>query len=218
MFKHFHPYPPYINQDTTTLIMGTLPPPRFCTNEFKIDDVNFCYGSRDNLLWKILEQLFSTKLLYNTSNEAVIQRKKLLKKYKIGICDIVESCRREKIDASDIGMCEPIIFRDIIALLQRYPSIETIIFMGGYCKNSPEYFLRKILKEQNIKYIHTSKKEHFFFIENKKIKTVNLTSPSNAANKSIGANPVYKENKAKNPAYNTIDFRIDEYKKTFGTF
>jgi hypoxanthine-DNA glycosylase len=215
MFKHFHPFEPFINQDTATLIMGTLPPPRFCNNELKADDVNFCYGSRDNLLWKILERLFSTQLLYNNSDEAVNQRKKLLTKYKIGICDIVEYCHRDKIDASDVGMCEPIEFRDILQLLTDYSSIETIVFMGGYCKNSPEYFLRKILKQQNIKYIHRSKKEHFFILENRKIKTINLTSPSNAANRSIGANPIYKENKAKDPSYTTMDFRLEEYKKVF---
>ena len=38
MFKHFHPFAPYINSDTKLLIMGTLPPPRFCTKELKADD------------------------------------------------------------------------------------------------------------------------------------------------------------------------------------
>ena len=140
MFKHFHPYEPFIKQDTKTLIMGTLPPPRFCEKNFKLDDVDFCYGSKDNLLWKLFEKLFDTKLSYNTSQAAVIQRKELLIQHKIGICDIVESCYREKIDASDIGMCEPIVFRDILGLIEKFKTLETIIFMGGLCKNSPEYF------------------------------------------------------------------------------
>jgi hypoxanthine-DNA glycosylase len=215
MFKHFHPYTPFIKSNTTTLIMGTLPPPRFCNGELKENDVDFCYGSKDNLLWKLLEKIFHTPLLYNPSTQAVNQRKKLLTQYKIGICDIVESCHREKIDASDIGMCEPIIYRDILFLLKKYPTIKTIVFMGGYCKNSPEYFLRKILKENEIEYKHISKKEHYFHFNDKEVQTKNLTSPSNAANRSIGANPLYKENKSKDPKYTTFDFRLEEYKKIF---
>ena len=33
MFKHTHPYPPYIPENATKLIVGTLPPPRFTTGE-----------------------------------------------------------------------------------------------------------------------------------------------------------------------------------------
>jgi len=213
MFKHFHPYEPFIKQDTKTLIMGTLPPPRFCEKDFKLDDVDFCYGSKDNLLWKLFEKLFDTKLSYNTSQAAVIQRKELLIQHKIGICDIVESCYREKIDASDIGMCEPIVFRDILGLIEKFKTLETIIFMGGLCKNSPEYFLKKILKANSISYQHISKKEHYFYFDNRKIKTINVTSPSNAANRAIGANQLYKKNKLKNKSYSTFDFRIEEYRK-----
>ena len=45
MFLHKHPYPPFINQDTTKLIVGTLPPPRFSTRQLLEKDVDFCYGS-----------------------------------------------------------------------------------------------------------------------------------------------------------------------------
>src|SRR5690554_4600629 len=57
LFKHQHPYPPFISKDTRKLIVGTLPPPRFTTGEFKLDDVDFCYGSRDGQLWKIIEKI-----------------------------------------------------------------------------------------------------------------------------------------------------------------
>ena len=215
MFKHFHPFAPYINNDTKFLIMGTLPPPRFCTGELKPDDVQFCYGSKDNLLWKLLSHIYDTKLLYDNSQQAVAQRKELLKINKIGICDIVEYCHRDKIDASDIGMCEPIVYRDILGLIKKYKELKTIVFMGGLCKNSPEYFLKRILKENSIKYEHISKKEHFFYFDNREIKTVNVTSPSNAANRAIGANLIYKKNKIKDKNYSTFDFRVEEYKKIF---
>lgn len=154
MFFHFHPYEPFLNEDTKTIIMGTLPPPRFCLYEYKKEDVLFCYGSKDNLLWKVLDKIYNLKLNYDNSNEAIIQRKEFLMKYNIGICDIVESCNREKIDASDIGMLD-VNLRDILTYIKEYRNIETIIFTGGYCKNSPEYFLKQILKNNRIDYIQT---------------------------------------------------------------
>jgi G:T/U-mismatch repair DNA glycosylase len=215
MFKHFHPFEPFINHDTKSLIMGTLPPPRFCLGELKADDVLFCYGSKDNLLWKLLSHIYETQLLYDNSQKAVDQRKRLLEKNQLGICDIVEYCYRKKIDASDIGMCEPVVFRDILGLIKNYKVLDTIVFMGGLCKNSPEYFLKRILKENSIKYEHISKKEHYFIYDDREIKTINVTSPSNAANRAIGANPIYKKNKAKDKNYSTFDFRVEEYKRIF---
>jgi G:T/U-mismatch repair DNA glycosylase len=217
MFYHYHPYEVFINNNTTKLIVGTLPPPRFCTKELKKEDVDFSYGSADNLLWKVIDKIFEQNFLYNNSQKAIEQRKNFLIKNKIGICDIVKSCHREKIDASDIGMRD-IKLRDILGYLKIYSNIDTIIFTGGYCKNSPEYFFRKVLKEQNIKYENISNevpKVHIFNFFNKSIKTISLTSPSNAANRSIGANKIYKETKLKNSSYTTFDFRVDQYKKVF---
>ncbi len=218
MFKHQHPYDVFIKDTTTKIIVGTLPPPRFCSKELKDTDVDFCYGSSDNLLWKVLDEIYNLNLLYNNSKEAIKQRKVFLEQKNIGICDIVEFCYRNKIDASDIGMKEPIEKRDILKYLKEYPNIDTIIFTGGYCKNSPEYFLRQVLKKQNIKFENSSQdipKTHNFYFENRQIKTISLTSPSNAANRAIGANKLYKENKIKDSDYTTFDFRVEQYKKVF---
>ena len=217
MFKHFHPFKPFINKDTKKIIIGTLPPPRFCTKEYKKEDVLFCYGSADNQLWRVLNKVFNLNLPFDNSQKAVTLRKEFLKKHKIGVCDIVDSCKREKIDASDLGM-KDIVLRDILSYLKNYPNINTLVFTGGYCKNSPEYFFRKVLKQQNIKFIKTDDtipKKHKFSFNNKEYKTISLSSPSNAANRSIGSNILYKQMKKKNPNYNTFDFRFDQYKKVF---
>ncbi|RXJ91880.1 DNA glycosylase [Arcobacter sp. CECT 8983] len=219
MFHHFHPYKPYLNKDTKKIIVGTLPPPRFCTREFKQNDVDFCYGSQDGLLWKCLDEIFSLNLIYNQSKEAITMRKEFLDKNQIGICDIVESCKREKINASDLGMSE-IILRDILNYLYEYKNIDTLIFTGGNSKNGPEYFLRQILKKQKIKFELVSSdipKEHKFFFDNRQIKTISLTSPSNAANRYIGSNKLFKERKLQNPNYTTFDFRLEQYSKVFKT-
>ncbi|MBT8204364.1 MAG: uracil-DNA glycosylase family protein, partial [Eudoraea sp.] len=104
MFKHVHPYEPFLFEEAEKLIVGTLPPPRFTQRLLKPGDVDFCYGSRDGQLWKILDNIFELDLVYETIPFAVEQRKAFLKRRKIGICDIVAAADREKIDASDLGM------------------------------------------------------------------------------------------------------------------
>ncbi len=219
MFLHTHPYPPFIFDSTTKLIVGTLPPPRFTTGDLKADDVNFCYGSRDGQLWPILNTIFNLDLKYETTEEAITQRKQFLINRGIGICDIVALAKREKVDASDIGMLD-VELRDVIGVLIKYPKIDTLLFTGGNSKNGPEYFFRKHLATYNTKFEVVSNEVpriHQFIIPNSKrlIKTVSLTAPSGAANRAVGSLQKYKEMKAKNPSMNTIDFRVDQYRPYF---
>ena len=235
MFKHIHPYPPFIKKDTTKLIVGTLPPPRFTTGQLLEKDVDFCYGSYYNSLWLYIDKIHSLGLRYDNSQEAIQQRKRFLIQNKIGVCDIVASAEREKIDASDLGMTN-IQLRDLIGYLLKYPNIDTLLFTGGNSKNGPEYFFRKHIKDYNISLKLVSKitpKIHQFMLpnavntvdnikanlfSNKKerlIKTVSLTSGSGAANIAIGSNPLYKQLKAKDPSFNTFDFRVMQYSEYF---
>ena len=218
MFKHSHPYQPYIPKNATKLIVGTLPPPRFSLGNFKKGDVDFCYGSIDGYLWKILDEIFQLDLKFETSEFAIKQRKDFLKSNNIGICDIVNSCKRNKLDASDLGM-QHIELRDILHYLKKHPRINTLLLTGGNSKNGPEYHLRRLLKTQNISLSPISldtPKIHEFTIENsRQIKVVSLTAPSGAANRAVGSNPQYKLIKQQNPKFNTFDFRVLQYKKFF---
>ena len=233
MFCHKHPYQPFIKKDTKKLIVGTLPPPRFSTGDLLEKDVNFCYGSYYNSLWLFIDKIHNLNLRYDNSKEAIDQRKQFLIEHKIGVCDIVESAEREKIDASDIGM-QNIKLRDVVGYLKQYPNIETILFTGGNSKNGPEYFFRKHLKDYNLKLelvnnevprIHqfqlsviANEVKQSVELENhfkRTIKTVSLTSSSGAANISISRLPLYKQLKAKNPNFNTFDFRVMQYSEFF---
>lgn len=102
-------------------------------------------------MWPILDRIFDLNLLYENSEEAVAQRKNFLSEKKIGICDIVASTKRDKIDASDLGMKE-VILRDLVKYLVSYPNINTLLFTGGNSKNGPEYFFRKLLKIYGINF------------------------------------------------------------------
>ncbi len=215
LFHHKHPYKPFIPENATKLIVGTLPPPRFTKGDLKEGDVNWCYGSRDGQLWPILNIIYKADLKFETTEEAILQRKNLLKNNNIGICDIVESANREKIDASDIGM-QDVVLRDLVAVLEENPKIDTLLFTGGNSKNGPEYFFRKVLKRYNVSLKVVSKnvpRIHQCLIPNsgRLITTVSLIAPSGAANRAVGSMQLYKDLKDKNPKFNTFDFRVLMY-------
>lgn len=215
MFHHTHPYRPFIPSNATKLIVGTLPPPRFTTGELKKGDVDFCYGSRDGLLWQVIDRVFDLDLKFESTEEAVRQRRKFLENKGIGICDTVESCRRKKIDASDLGMAE-VELRDLILILKKHPTIDTLLFTGGNSKNGPEYFFRRLLKEYDLKLEVVSNvvpRVHEFLLDGRRIKTVSLTAPSGSANRAIGSMKLYKDLKKQNPEFNTIDFRVMQYRQ-----
>lgn len=224
-FLHTHPYEPFLFPEATKLIVGTLPPPRFTTGELKEDDVDFCYGSRNGMLWPILNRIFDLNLKYETTIEAAEQRKKFLLEKKIGVCDIVGSAERHKIDASDLGM-QNAKLRDLVMYLQNYPNVDTLLFTGGNSKNGPEYFFRKQLKEYGLQLEVVSDEVpriHQFMLpvtssgtkKARMVKTVSLTAPSGAANRAVGSLQAYKDLKTQNPKFNTLDFRVMQYRRFF---
>lgn len=215
MFVHKHPFAPYIPKNATKLIVGTLPPPRFSVGELYEKDVNFSYGSYYNSLWLFIDAIHNLNLKYDNSEEAITQRKDFLTTHEIGICDIVESCERKKIDASDLGM-QNVVLRDLVSYLQQNKKVETLLFIGGNSKNGPEYFFRKLCNENSIKLKSISTeipRIHEFELDNRKIKTVSLISSSGSANRAIGSIPLYKQLKAANPEFTTFDFRVMQYKE-----
>ena len=219
VFEHTHPYAPFIDDTTLKLIVGTLPPPRFTTGELKEGDVNFCYGSRDGQLWPILDKIFNLNLKYETTASAIEQRKAFLKSRRIGVCDIVASAERQKIDASDIGM-QNVVLRNVLCYLEKYPNVNTLLFTGGNSKNGPEYFFRKHLKENSVTLKSVSNvvpRIHEFThpSTNKIIKTISLIAPSGAANRAVGSLESYKKMKKENPTFNTVDFRVLQYSAYF---
>lgn len=217
MFLHQHPYAPFIPKNATKLIIGTIPPPRFTTGTLFEEDVDFCYGSKYGLLWPIFDRIFNLELNYINTQNAIEQRKSFLVKYGIGICDMVNQCQREKIDASDSGMLH-IEVRDLLYFIKINKSISKILFMGGNSKNGPEFLFRSHIRSKGLRLNPVSKvrpKIHEFLFDQRSIRTISLISPSSAANRSIGADAYYKSKKKENQNFTTLDFRIEQYKKHF---
>lgn len=164
-----------------------------------------------------MDRIFGLELVYENTQEAVEQRKRFLEAHNIGICDIVAAAKREKIDASDLGMQE-VVLRDLFKILEGHPTVDTLLFTGGNSKNGPEYFFRRYLKQHGLSLrvlddqvprIHTVDKG------SRQIRTVSLTAPSGAANRAVGALPAYKRMKQEHPELDTIDFRVRQYRPFF---
>ena len=197
--------------------MGTLPPPRFSVGALLEKDVDFCYGSYYNSLWLYIDKIHNLNLRYDNSQEAIEERKAFLIQHQIGVCDIVDSAERDKVDASDLGM-KNIKLRNLISYIKQFPSIETLLFIGGNSKNGPEYFFRKHIKEHQVKLEIVSNeipRIHQFTLGNRTIKTVSLISSSGSANRAIGSMLLYKQLKQSNPKFNTFDFRVLQYQEFF---
>ena len=227
MFLHTHPYEPYLYPEATKLIVGTLPPPRFTTGALKDGDVDFCYGSRDGQLWRILDTIFHIGLRFENTAYAIEQRKKFLHGRNIGICDIVASAERSKVDATDLGM-KNIVLRDLVKILYEYPNIETLIFTGGNSKNGPEYFFRRHLKSYGLSLNEISgdvPRIHSVTLpamlnghaseSDRVVRTISLTAPSGSANRAIGSMRNYQEIKTRKPEFTTFDFRVEQYRPYF---
>lgn len=177
-----HPYKPYIPKDATKLIIGTMPPYRFCVEPQKLfnDDVDFYYGSRDNYFWKLIAEVTGTQLERENSEAAVNQRKALLSKHNIGITDVIGQCIHKN-GKSDDASLQDITHKPLKELLLQNPKIDTLIYTS-----------RIIIKHVNKiadKSYHEGWKESgrkgMVIINNKNYNVIVLYSPSPSARRRV---------------------------------
>ncbi|WP_286971043.1 DNA-deoxyinosine glycosylase [Flavobacterium sp. UBA4854] len=126
---------PLIDHSTVILIMGTM------AGEQSIAKQQY-YANKGNLFWKImfaiLEEEFSD--LYE-------DRKALLTKYKIGLWNVLQSCKRE--GSSDAAITEETI-NDFESLHKQYPNIKHVFFES---KAAAKYFQKHTIAQKGITYV-----------------------------------------------------------------
>lgn len=191
--RSIHPYQPYIPEDATKLIIGTMPPFRFCASGGRAlyhDDVDFYYGSRDNYFWKLLSEVTGTPLEFANTTEAVNQRKQLLQKLHMGITDIIGSCihRNGKSDDASLLSIQP---KPLDKLLLEHPKIEALIYTS-----------RSEVKKQINRFFahkgpHPKTNEHAWeesvWINSREYAVIRLYSPSPIALWSVSADTRLKQ-------------------------
>ena len=128
--KSTHPFAPEIPKGTTKLIIGTMPPYRFCNTDEMLydDDVNFYYGSRDNYFWELVSDASGKRLTYANTQEAINERKKLLADLHMGMVDMIVSCVHKDGKADDESLCDIEERDNLKAILHEHPKIDTLIY------------------------------------------------------------------------------------------
>jgi len=181
--KSIHPFEPFIPKGAKKLIIGSIPPPRFCKKDYSLydKDVNFYYGSKDNAFWSILADLFDEKLAFRNTTEAINQRKKFLEKYGLGITDIVAECIHTNDSAIDNDLAE-ITRQDLGSLLAKHQSISTLIYTSEFVKKQ----INALLKTKHSIDKNNPKKQTIR-IEDKIYQVKILYSPSPMARRYLGS-------------------------------
>ncbi len=131
-----HPFDPFIPEGAEKLIIGTIPPQKFCVEPKMLggDDVDFYYGSKRNHFWKIMDEITGADLPFKNTPQAVEARKSLLRKLGTGITDMVASCIHRDASALDQALDE-IQYKDLVGLLEQHPQITTLIYTSEFVKS-----------------------------------------------------------------------------------
>ena len=86
-----HEFAPVFNEQSRILILGTFP-------SVKSREQKFYYGHPQNRFWKVLADVLGEKVVPQTVEE----RKKFLKRNRIALWDVLESCEIK--GASDVSI------------------------------------------------------------------------------------------------------------------
>ncbi len=204
--RSFHPYSPFIPPDATRLIIGSLPPERFCLSpkQLKDKDVYFFYGSKDNHFWRLLEDISQTKLNYENSEIAIAQRMNLLITLSCGITDIIASCVRMENNASDSNL-KDIVFQPILQYQQEHPTINTFIYTSHFAQTKVyQYFTKIFGKNWKKEVVNDDIRHHQLYFPNGLVlNDFTLYSPSPQALKGLGKNGKEK--------------RLEQYREIFAS-
>ena len=189
--RDYHPFEPFIPKYSTKLIIGSIPPHRFCIpgSNLHCDDVIFYYGSRDNYFWDLIGEIYNIDFLKSNTKKAVIQRKKFLKNKKIGITDVIKSCLRENKSASD-NKLKKIKPKNLSTLLSSNNCIDTLIYSSEFVKKCMnECLTTRHSIDKN------DKKKQRTTINGKEYNVHILYSPSPQALRKMGKNGKIKRKK-----------------------
>jgi predicted nucleotidyltransferase len=158
-----HPWPNgFFPENATRLILGSTPPPRFCTGKLKEGDTNFFYGSKNNRLWPMLI----------SDNETP---EEFLKKHQTAMADMILRFARPDEKANDDGMLI-LDTLEVRQLLLAHPTIEQI---GCTSQKVFELFCKEI-KRVGIEFIGTGKSRFQLGDRNIDVQTLPSPSPRNS--------------------------------------
>lgn len=125
-----HPWEPYFPENATKLILGTFP-----TAKRNRKTYEFFYPNPNNEFWKILFSIANVDFEKSSKKDPIEERKKVLKKLRLGIADMGKVVHRQRGNSSDANLF-PVQFTDILALLEDHKNIKTLIVTSSTGSNS----------------------------------------------------------------------------------
>lgn len=189
--KEVHPFGNYFPPKAERLIVGSFPIGKFThpkrKSEIKTHEYNFHFGGETNLLWKLLARVFDVE--FKRTEEI----KKFLNKNKIGLADLIVSCRRKNGGASDSDLYDITWNVELPNLIVQH-RIKMIYFTSKYVQ----------------------KKFHRLFPE-VTVPSVLLISPSAQSYRSLGRDAGYAKFKRLHPDLKAFDYILMCYRKAFGS-
>lgn len=104
MSKVYHTFPVYYNDNSEILILGSMP-------SVKSRELGFYYMHPQNRFWLVLSKVFKEEIPISIDD-----KKDFLKKHKIALWDVIESC---EIDGSSDSSIKKVKVNDIKWLLNK---------------------------------------------------------------------------------------------------
>ncbi len=183
--EHVHPFEPFVSKNTKTLILGTFPGKNFTDPNKENDKEDWYYGNKCNEFWELIEYALDCK---ENSLRKIKEKKEVLKKYNIGITDIVKKAKRKEDNNSDENL-EVMETNDLNSLLDKYKEIDTIVLTSKdmYTKFLKKYYVKTedaILKQDKNKEPETYEEQgkkiniYYYTFKGRPILVVPLHTPA----------------------------------------
>lgn len=185
-----HPFGEFIPKGARGIIVGSFPIGKFTDPsrkmEIKSHEFSFFFGGEKNLLWKLIAHARDKRI----NNQSDIEQ--MLSQMKLGVGDVIKSCRRKNGSASDADLYDIEFNTELLDVIKRH-KIKTILFTS---KKVEVWFRRLFPEAQDLHY-------------------VSLISPSAQTLRSVGRNGEFQAWKLSNPGKSALDFLYDFYGKVF---
>jgi G:T/U-mismatch repair DNA glycosylase len=143
--KENHPWNWYLPSGAKTIIIGTFPP------VVRNWSYNFFYPNKNNYFWKIMAEIANRELDCFSGDEAVKERKEILKQLQTGLSDMGKIIRRTKDSSLDENL-EIVEYMDIFQILEENPFVNKIIFTSSSGKSSAIKWFKDYLSGKGIDY------------------------------------------------------------------
>lgn len=187
-----HPYGEFIPKNADSMLIGSFPIGKFSDpkrrHEIKEHELDFFFGGEKNLLWKLLGNVFAMPV------KTPEQVRKLLRAHKLGIGDVIRSCKRKKGGGSDTDLYD-IEWNEKLIEVIRKNKIRTLYFTS----KKVESWFNKLFKDTD------------------DLNKISLISPSGQSVRSLSRREDFKQWKIKNPEASSLEFIQHDYRLKFNT-